>query len=164
MNEINESNKLMKNIYSETNCVICLEPVDIYIYPNKCKCKLQIHKNCFQSWINLHNSCIICKTELSTFNEELSIKIKYFNKEFKNSKLLIYLDFVMSHVAKISEKIKNELIKYFLFNVLFGCFAFLNLIIIIIYIGTLSQCKYLLDYYKKKNIYNPPYKFIFIKN
>lgn len=164
MNKSNESNKLIKNIYSETNCVICLEPVNIYIYPNKCKCKLQIHKNCFQSWINLYNSCIICRSELSTFNEELSTKIKYFNKEFSNCKLKIYLDLLMSHVAKRSDKIKNEFIKYFLFNVLFGFFGFFNLIIIIIYIGTLSQCKYLLDYYKKENINNVPYKFIFIKN
>ena len=151
------------DLHEETNCMICLELVNIYIVTNKCKCKLYVHENCFQSWIDLHNSCFICKSVLTVHCKQLQTKDKYFYEEFEKSKLIFYLEFMMSRVCIMSDKINNDIIKYILCNVLFGSFAFFNLIIVIIYITILSQSKYAIDKYKGVHVHNSLYTIFNVK-
>ena len=101
-------------------CMICLESTDKYAI-TICGCKIYIHNDCFQTWINLHNSCIICKSRLYSFDKNLSIKIKYSNREFEKSSAIIYLDLIIKFISQSSNKINNSVIKILLFNILFEC-------------------------------------------
>jgi len=145
------------------SCMICLESVNMYIIANSCNCKLYVHENCFQSWINLYSSCLICKSKIHNFNKIFKTKIKYFNDEFENSKLVFYLVNVMAYVTRLSEKIDNEIIRYLMFNMLFGCFVFFIFMMIVVYIAVISQSRYLLNYNKHKKC-NSQYTVFIEKN
>ncbi len=144
-------------------CMICLESTDKYAI-TICGCKIYIHNDCFQTWINLHNSCIICKSRLYLFDKNLSIKIKNFNRELEQSSAIIYLDSIIKFISQSSNKINNSVIKILLFNILFECIIFVCLIIILVYIGIISQTRYILDYYKNNELYGLLYQIFTIKN
>jgi hypothetical protein len=153
----------MDNVSADDNCMICLESLDTYIYPNKCNCRLPIHEKCFESWINLYNTCIICKTKLSTYDNEFSIKLKYFNAEFENSQFKIFLEFIIREISNKSQTIQTQLLKYLIFNLLLGCFAVTYLMFFIVCIGFVSQLKYLVDDYNKQYRYAIDQKFTIVK-
>jgi len=144
-------------------CMICLESTDKYAI-TICRCKIHIHSDCFQTWINLHNSCIICRSRLYLFDKNLSIRFKYFDRELEKSSAIICLDSIINFISQLSNKINNSVIKIFLFNILFGCIIFVCLITILVYFGIISQAKYNLDYYKNNELYGAPYQIFTLKN
>jgi hypothetical protein len=150
------------------DCAICLEPVNTYIVTHKCNCKPRVHESCFQLWINLYDSCIICKSPLRTFNKNSTPLLKIFDLEFQNSRLLTYLQLGIMCVTKLSKGINSPSVRFLLFNVGFGCAVLLFLICIIFLVGISVQTKYFLNYCKGKTInnnpYPNPYTVFFIKN
>jgi hypothetical protein len=148
------------NSSDDYNCMICLELVDTYIITNNCTCKLCIHEDCFKQWLTLNKNCLICKTKLKNISYT-NLKLEYFNREFSNSKLSLYLEFLMNVENIITRQISNEIIKYLLFNLLFVFFTFINITMIILYIWFVSQIKYLLDSDKLKTTQQKPYKIFF---
>ena len=144
-------------------CMICLESTDKYAI-TICGCKIHIHIDCFQTWINMHNSCIICRSRLYLFDKNLSIRFKYFDRELEKSPILTRLDSIINFISQFSNKINNFVIKIFLFNILFGCIIFVCLITILVYFGIISQTKYILDCYKNNELYGVPYQILTLKN
>ena len=138
-------------------CMICLESTNIYALFN-CRCKIYIHNNCLQTWINLHNSCIICRSQLYSFDKDQTIRFKYLCREFNNSQILICFNPMVKYNFRIIKQIKNSVIKWFLFNILNICIIFVFLLPILIYLGIKSQIKYLLDYYANNILYGNAYQ------
>lgn len=143
-------------------CMICLESTNKYAI-NICRCKIYIHDDCFLTWINLYNSCIICKSRLYSFDKNLNTRFKYLDRELEESSVLMQLDSIIKFISQLSNKINCSIIKILLFNIFFGCILFLFLIPILVYYGIISQTKYSLDYYKDNKLYGTPYQIFTLK-
>ncbi len=138
------------------SCLICLESTDIYALLN-CGCKFNIHKQCFNSWLNIHNSCIYCKKKIFLTNKKISIIFKYLDKEFEHCKTIHILDFLLKKIFYMSTNINNVIVKTLVFNCFLGLLIFTILVPTLLYLLFLSQIKYTFDYIKGKEIiYNEP--------
>jgi hypothetical protein len=142
--------------------MICLDNVETFIITNKCNCKLFLHEKCFITWSNLYDTCIICKSKLNIKNNNLTLKINYFNKEFENSHLISFFDYVMLYILVLSDKIKNEFLEFFIINFIIAPIASFVFIVFLIIIGINSQIKYYYDYFTNSNN-NKLYSIFFIK-
>ena len=140
-------------------CLICLENTDIYAI-TKCNCRYNIHKQCLNDWLNLYNSCIICKSKI---NNSRFLRFDYLEKEFNNSKVLEFFDFIFDKIVILSNLINNIVIKTILFNIIFGCIMFLFFLPVLIYKTIMSQTKYTLDC-ANNNMYGLFVSFYRIKN
>ena len=154
----------MNNQLKQNNdiCMICLESTNIYALSN-CGCKIYIHNDCLHHWIKLYNSCIICRSQLYLFNKELTIRFKYLDREILNSKILIWVNYIMNYISQIITTRKSPIIKYFLLNIFNAYFIFVILLPILIYFGIKSQIKYLVDYYADNTLYGNAHQFFSIK-
>lgn len=142
-------------------CLICLENTETFII-TMCNCKYNIHKECISFWLNLYKTCIICKSKI-TYNENY-IRFNYLNREFINSKILVFFDFILNKITHYSESFDDTLIKILLFNIILTGLLFMLFIPILLYKITLSQSKYIVDTMKCNSIYSSPISFYKIKN
>lgn len=140
-------------------CAICLELTNTQVLCN-CNCKFDIHKECLETWINLNNTCIICKYSIYFFDKNLLIKFKYLDREFGKSKIIYFLDYIMNKISYISTNIESSVIRVLLFNIIFEFLMFLMLISIFVYMIIISQIKYSFDYIKGNQLYGEPIIFI----
>lgn len=148
------------------SCLICLENTNIYAIPI-CKCKYNIHKECINIWLQLNNTCIICKSKLLTYQKYT--KFNYIDKEFENSKIFDLLELLLNKLTYYSNFIENITIKIILFNGFFAFLLFMMFMPIFLLKLVISQIKYILDNYildkyQDKNIYNSTISFYKIKN
>lgn len=134
-------------------CLICLESTYTYAI-NNCKCRFNVHEECFNEWIKLYNSCIICKSKIYSKNNKFSVICKYLNKEFEQSKIIYILEYFMNIFFNISNNFENTIIKILFFNCFFGTLFFFMFLPIFIYIIIMSQIKYYYDYIKGNNTLN----------
>jgi len=138
------------------SCLICLEPTNICALVN-CGCKFNIHKQCFNSWLNINNSCIYCKKKIFLTNKKISKIVKYLDKEFEQCKIIYILEFLLEKIYYMSTNINNSIVKILVFNCFFGLLVLTILVSTLLYLLFLYQIKYLFDCIKGKEIiYNEP--------
>jgi len=165
MNSLTKSTKekcINEKSVSE-NCMICLEETNVYAL-TQCGCRLYVHDDCFQSWLKLYNSCIICKSRLDPYSKKRAINYKYLDKEISKSTIFLLLEKIANFILKKSTNIKNPTLKFILFNMGFGCMLFIMLVCILFGYLVISQIKYHIDHYMSNNIYGAPYQYVTIKN
>lgn len=140
-------------------CMICFEKTNTHILTS-CGCKYFIHENCFQTWLNLYKTCIICKTKIYHTSNSFIINFKYLDRELSNSFILEFLEKIIQFITKISNYITNQSIKFILFNVVFAIIIFTILIPFLLIYIIISQTKYIKDRYFNNNIYGRGYQLI----
>jgi hypothetical protein len=119
------SNFFIKNpdVSIETECFICMEnqinnEKTIYLnkqlfYLKSCQCNGNIHKECLDKWVTLHNNCPICRIHMVK-NENLIIKCIDSNFYL----ILIYF-FLKKNLFRI-KKVFLFILFYIFFNIIFG--------------------------------------------
>ena len=91
----------------QTNCIICLEDINIgdkiIKFKGECKCKALVHYKCGNEWLQLNKNCIICKKEIMANEYE-----ETFYKNKKNVNEIINNNYINFDIYEL----ENNDIKY----------------------------------------------------
>jgi E3 ubiquitin-protein ligase RNF115/126 len=52
--------------YKEIECCVCYDNFEIDNKLVKLECSHSFHKDCIENWLNMHNTCPVCRSELPT--------------------------------------------------------------------------------------------------
>lgn len=59
---------LLKSLFPE--CSICLEKI---YFPFSIRCSHTFHESCIERWMNINNSCPMCRKEIMTLEDEKNV-------------------------------------------------------------------------------------------
>jgi hypothetical protein len=126
-------------------CFLCVEETSIFLVSGKCDCKIYIHIECMEKWIENQNArkCMICKTCLSDKNNK--------NKNDIND-IPEYIKKFLDMFTIVSE---SNLVLFLVFSFFVTLFILLPLFVImcirVIKHGDPKKSKYIYDVY---NVYD----------